>query len=321
MRKRRPGLNERPASGGFPLRAFRYEIVSPVLAVLFVLAAWGYAFAAPVTIEGHYLITNFPEVLLLMVIGIFVGCIGTLIGAGGGFIVVPVLMLFFGFSPQHAIGTSIAVVFLNALSGTFSYISQKRIDYELGIKFAVAAVPGVFAGALLAQKFSLIVFSVLFGILLLSMAYIVLFVREFHLECRNSMDAPRTRVLCDAFGKVHTYDPDLSIGLAGSFFVGIISGLFGIGGGIIHVPFMSFIRMPVHVATATSHFIITITSFFGTLVFLGLNKIDLDYSIFIGVGTIIGAVLGARMAVTTHADIIKKIIGFILIVLALKLIF
>ena len=304
------------------MRLFKAHIIaSAFLTLLLVLITGNYSFAAPVTIEGHYLITNFPEVMLLMVIGMFVGCIGTLIGAGGGFIIVPILMIFFGFTPQHAIGTSIAVVFLNALSGTFSYISQKRIDYELGIKFAVAAVPGVIAGALLAQKLSLTVFSIVFGIFILSMAYVVLFMREFHLVCRNTMDAPKTRVLCDTFGKVHTYDPDLSLGLAGSFFVGTISGLFGIGGGIIHVPFMSFIRIPVHIAAATSHFIITITSFFGTIMFLGLNKIDMDYSIFIGIGTIIGAVLGARIAVTTHSEIIKRIIGFILIALALKLIF
>ena len=54
-------------------------------------------------------------------IGASVGVVGTLIGVGGGFIVVPILLIFYGFSPQHAIGTSMVVVFLNALSGTFSH--------------------------------------------------------------------------------------------------------------------------------------------------------------------------------------------------------
>ncbi len=291
------------------------------LAVLFILLTTSDAFAVPGTAKGHHMITTVPELILLIISGILVGILGTLIGAGGGFLHVPMLIIFFGFSPQHAIGTSIAIVFLNALSGTFSYITQKRIDYELGIKFAVAAVPGVIIGALLAQRFTLHVFSVLFGLLLIAMSYIVLSMKEFYLVCENTTEVPRTRVLCDSIGQVHTYTPDLSIGFAGSFFVGVISGLFGIGGGIIHVPFMNFIRIPIHIATATSHFIIVITSFFATLVFLGLNQIDLNYFIFIGIGTILGAGLGAKLAVITHYQVIKKIIGFVLLLLAVKLIF
>ena len=82
----------------------------------------------------------------------------------------------------------------------------------------------------------------------------------------------------------------MSIGLAGSFFTGIFSGLFGIGGGIIHVPLMySVLGMPVHIATATSHFILAITSLFAVIIFTGMHEIDLDFAIFIGVGAILGA--------------------------------
>ncbi len=298
----------------------RNKSIQFFLVATFVLLTVDYSFAGPIVAKGHHLIATVPEFLLLIFIGILVGILGTLIGAGGGFLHVPMLIIFFGFSPQHAIGTSIAIVFLNALSGTFSYIDQKRIDYELGIKFAVVAVPGVIIGASLAQKFTLNVFSIIFGLLLISMAYILLCTKEFYLVCENAIEAPRTRVLCDSIGQVHTYNPDLSVGFAGSFFVGAISGLFGIGGGIIHVPLMNFIRLPIHIATATSHFIIVITSFFATLVFFGLNQIDLDYFIFIGIGTIIGAFLGAKIAVFTPSEIIKKTIGFVLVLLALKLI-
>ncbi len=296
-------------------------IIGIFLSAVFILITAGDSFAVPASVKGHHIITDFYEVISLLVVGIFVGVIGTLIGAGGGFLHVPMLIIFFGFSPQHAIGTSIAIVFLNALSGTFSYIAQKRIDYELGLKFSVVAVPGVIIGALLAQKFNITVFSFLFGILLAFMAYVLIFMKEFHIVRENSMELPATKILQDSTGHVHTYAPDLSVGLGGSFFIGIISGLFGIGGGIVHVPLMNFIGIPVHISTATSHFIITITSFFGSLIFYGLAQIDMDYAVFLGIGTIIGAVYGAKLALITPSATIKKVIGSILVLVSLKLIF
>ncbi len=269
----------------------------------------------------HDLIDSFFEIIPIVILGVIIGGVGTLIGAGGGFLVVPLLIIFYGFSPQHAIGTSMAVVFLNALSGTFSYMSQKRIDYELGIKFSVFAAPGVVIGALAAQQFSLVMFSILFSLLLLIMSYILIFTREFYLICGNAATAPKERVVYDAVGEVHTYSPDLSIGCSGSFLVGIVSGLFGIGGGLIHVPLMSFLGIPIHIAAATSHFMIVISSFFGLIIFAGLKTIDLDYAVFIGIGTILGAYFGASIAVMTESEKIKKIIAFMLLLVAVKLIF
>ncbi len=268
----------------------------------------------------HDVITAPYQVIPLVVLGFIVGNVGTLIGAGGGFIIVPLLMILYGFSPQHAIGTSMVVVFLNALSGTFAYMAQKRIDYELGIKFSVFAVPGVVTGAFAAQSFNVTVFSVLFAFLLLLLAYSLIFVEEFYLICENSGIVPKRRMIYDAVGKVHVYSPDVSIGYAGSLLVGIISGLFGIGGGLIHVPLMSFLGIPIHIAAATSHFMIVITSFFGVLIFAGLKTIDIDYAIFLGVGSIAGAYFGAKLALLTRSNVIKKVIASILVLVVLKLV-
>ncbi|MBF0566857.1 MAG: sulfite exporter TauE/SafE family protein, partial [Nitrospirae bacterium] len=204
----------------------------------------------------HNLIRDFFDLVPVIVTGVFVGGVGTLVGAGGGFLLVPILLLFYGFTPQHAIGTSTAVVFLNALSGTFSYISQQRIDYEIGIKFSVVAVPGVIIGAYLSRYFNVVVFSIVFAMFLLAISYSLVFVKEFNLVCSKNKIEPKTRVVCDSMGEVHTYSPDMSIGLGGSFLVGIMSGLLGIGGGLIHVPLMSFLGIPIHIAAATSHLII-----------------------------------------------------------------
>ncbi len=262
--------------------------------------------------------TGVANAFLLVIVGIFVGAVGTLVGAGGGFLVVPILIIFYGFSPQLAVGTSMAVVFLNALSGTFSYMVQSKVDYELGVRFAVAAVPGIVIGAVAAQAANMTFFSVLFSCLILTMAYLLVFVKDLQLVTAAAGVA-RARIIRDSYGGEHVYTTDLSIGTGGSFLVGVISGLFGIGGGIIHVPLMNFIGLPVHIATATSHFIITITSFIGTLVFLGLRTVEIDFALPLGIGAIIGAYVGANLALVTEAEAIKKIIALLLLLGAVRL--
>ena len=71
-------------------------------------------------------------------LGFLIGAFGTLVGAGGGFLLVPLLVLGYGFAPADAVGTSLSLVFLNALSGSVAYLRQRRVDLSLGWKFAAA---------------------------------------------------------------------------------------------------------------------------------------------------------------------------------------
>jgi len=284
-----------------------------------ILLAAGSAMAAP-PIPAEHATLDILGAIIVFHTGVLIGVVGTLIGAGGGFIHVPVLIIFYGFSPQHAIGTSMAVVMLNAISGTFAYIAQKRIDYEIGIKYAVAASPGVFVGALLSQFFTVGSFSIIFSLLLILLSYYLFSGKEFYVVRTKVAQAPSTRHLTDATGEEFSYAPDMSVGFSASILIGIFSGLFGIGGGIIHVPLMySVLAIPVHIATATSHFILAITSFLGFIVFVGLGYVDLDFAVLLGIGTIIGATFGAWLSLKTHPYVIKKVIALCLFLLALRL--
>src|SRR3954452_7456191 len=107
------------------------------------------------------------EVIGFLLFGIFVGTYGTLVGAGGGFIIVPVMLLVYHATPQQASATSLAVVFFNALSGTLAYARQGKVDYRTGWRFAAATVPGAIIGVYVQSFFSGRFFSALFGALLL----------------------------------------------------------------------------------------------------------------------------------------------------------
>lgn len=98
-----------------------------------------------------------------------VGTFGTLIGAGGGFILVPVLLLLYpDKSPETITSISLAVVFFNTLSGSFAYAKMKRIDYKSGVIFAVSTIPGSVLGAFTTSLIPRNVFDGVFGVLLIA---------------------------------------------------------------------------------------------------------------------------------------------------------
>src|SRR5262249_40900517 len=160
-------------------------------------------------------------------------------------------------------------------SGSAAHARQKRIDYRTGAGFALATMPGAIAGALVVSHLSRGAFDALFGAALIGIAGFVMIrtsVRTLHVvPVRPGMT---TRVLVDAHGLTYEYSFFQWQGLAISAGVGFLSSLLGIGGGIIHVPaLVEFLNFPVHIATATSHFVLVAMSLEGTLVHLATGEL------------------------------------------------
>src|SRR5690349_17576104 len=112
--------------------------------------------------------------LAFVVLGVGLGTFGTIIGAGGGFLLVPILLLL-GWEHTQAAATSLFMVTANAVSGSISYWRQKRIDLATGWRFALATVPGALIGSAVSHLLTGRVFSLIFGILLLLMAVYLFF--------------------------------------------------------------------------------------------------------------------------------------------------
>jgi uncharacterized membrane protein YfcA len=264
--------------------------------------------------------------LLLIPAGFVLGAFGTLIGAGGGFLLVPVLLLAFPEeSPATVTSVSLAVVFFNALSGSWAYWRQRRIDLRTGLAFAAAATPGAVIGALVVGRLSRGIFDPLFGGALVLLA-LLLIVRP---GARSDAPVPfrqgmTKRALVDASGTRYAYNFYLWQGVILSIAVGFLSSLFGIGGGIVHVPIMvELLHFPVHIATATSHFILAIMALAGTLTHLADGNLGpehgLNQVLLLTVGVVPGAQLGAKLSHRVQGPLIIRLLGVALLIVGVRL--
>ena len=247
------------------------------------------------------------EYLWLIPLGFVIGAYGTLIGAGGGFLLVPLLLFLYpAETPETITSISLAVVFFNALSGSIAYARQKRIDYRSGLIFSVATVPGAILGAVTTTYLSRRFFDALFGLLMIA-ASIFLVARPAKKSGREPAARGRhiARLVVEANGTQHSFSYNLTLGIAISLLVGYLSSLLGVGGGFIHVPaLVHLLNFPVHIATATSHFILAVMAFTGTAVHVinGTFAHGIRRTAALAVGVLIGAQLGARMSDRVHGD-------------------
>ncbi len=263
-------------------------------------------------------------VALLVVLGVGVGVFGTLVGAGGGFILTPVLLLVYpNDSPATITAISLVVVFFNALSGSAAYAWQRRIDYRSGVAFAAATVPGAIAGALLVAVAPRRLFDGLMAVLLGGLAA-WLFVGLRGPRDPLSHAAGSARTITDREGTTYRYAVPVRRGMAFSVVVGFVSSFLGIGGGIIHVPLLiGALGFPVHVATATSHFVLANMSAVGTVTHVVTGDFTggtgIHRSIALSVGVVAGAQLGALLSQRLRGAAIQRLLAFALAALAVRL--
>jgi uncharacterized membrane protein YfcA len=238
-------------------------------------------------------------------------------------LLVPILLFLYPQESAAAITSiSLTVAFLNALSGSVAYGRLKRIDYRSGILFSLASAPGAAIGAFINTTLSRNIFQIVFGGCLIIVA-IYLMVRPERLKSGPVISAGKmTREIIDSNGNVFSYSFSLPVGMAIAFGVGLISGLLGIGGGIMEVPALTqFLAFPTHVATATSQFLVTITSLaaVATRVASGVLAEGFVRAAVLSVGAVIGAQIGARLSHRISGAWIVRLLAGALALVAIRL--
>jgi uncharacterized membrane protein YfcA len=248
-------------------------------------------------------------------LGFIVGLYGTLIGAGGGFLLVPVLLLLMpDLDPATVTSTSLAVVFFNAYSGTLAYIRMRRIDYFAAVVFILAGLPGAILGPILAHRLPRAGFEPAFGFVLLAVGLWLAWQPLGGIASATQSGGARGN-------NGATFNT--LVGATGSAYIGLVSTLLGIGGGVIQVPFLvRVLRFPPHVATATSQLVLAVLALVATVVHLclGAYQTGVDRTTYLAVGVMMGAPIGAILSTRVRGSALVRLLALALCIVGLRLI-
>lgn len=264
-------------------------------------------------------------ILILLITGLIAGTIGSLVGLGGGVIIVPVLLYLGMFldtlevTPQIAVGTSLIVIIITAISSTLSYSKQKKIDYKSGLIFFAASGPGAIAGAYFNAFLDMKLFQLYFGTFIILIS-ILLMVKD-RLPAVSIKGPGLIQRQMTEENEKHVYSYSLAWALPIAFAVGALSGLFGIGGGALMVPAMILMfRFPPKIAIATSMFMILFSSISGSIYHIAAGNVDWLLLVGLLPGAWFGGKFGAYLAKKLKSKGIVIALRLVLIVVGVRLI-
>ena len=250
------------------------------------------------------------------------GGFGSLVGIGGGLIIVPLLSVVLGQDVKVAIAASLIGVIATSLSASPRYIRSGLADRRLGVYLLVAASVGGLTGGLTASVLDGRTLSLLFGVLLVAVALQML--RETRRsQPATALPAGPAGGFASSFieptsGQLVEYRATrLGLGAAASFVAGNVSGLLGVGGGVINVPTMNVLmRVPIRVATTTSTYMLAATAAASSVVYAVSGQLDPLVAAPVVLGVIVGARAGARLSMRVPQDTLRLLFVVVALIFA-----
>jgi hypothetical protein len=253
-------------------------------------------------------------VITLFATALAAGGVGAILGLGGGILLIPVLTLFFGIDMRYAMGASIVSVIATSSGAAAAYLRTSLSNVRIGLFLALATVSGALLGALLAGVVPIRVLQLLLG---LALAYsTAATLRQLHVELPEAGHADPLALRFNLEGSYYDvvldrevkYRPTrVRLGFGAMFGAGLLSGLLGIGSGAFKVLAMdSFMRLPMKVSTATSNFMIGITSAASAGVYFARGDIHPMLASPVAVGVLVGAALGTRIMARLRNTTVRK---------------
>jgi uncharacterized membrane protein YfcA len=280
------------------------------------------------------------ELILLICGGAIAGAFGALLGLGGGVLMVPLLTLGFGLPLREAVGASLVCVIVTSSAAASVYLQRDIANLRLGMTLEMFTAIAALAGGLVAFILPDRVLALMFAALLLYVAITMARARE----ARDSgpgdgPDAAQPTLAgadttCDDTGADTTGDRGLAAALSGpgyrvrnlgrgalgSLLAGLVSALFGVGGGIVKVPVMNLVMgVPIRVATATSNLMIGVTASAGGLVYLFRGGIDPYVAAPAAVGVFAGASLASRLSDRVDLRMLRLLFVAVMVVTAAQM--
>lgn len=247
-------------------------------------------------------------VILIALGSVFAGLYGSLLGLGGGIILIPLLTLGFKLPIHTAIGASIVGVIATSTGSAITYVREGKSDIRLGMTLELATTIGAITGALLAGFFSQELLYILFSLLLFYITF--------------SMARKKETAATKDIGEARKQYKRLPLGMSLSGLAGLMSGLLGVGGGIIKIPAMYIIMgVPLPIAIATSNFMIGVTATASALIYFNRGDIHPLVAAPASIGIFVGALIGARISHKLPKNLLRWLFVAVALYTAIQMIF
>jgi uncharacterized membrane protein YfcA len=263
-----------------------------------------------------------PTTLTLVASGALTGLIGALLGLGGGVFLVPLLTLVLGLPIRTAIGASLISVIATASASSTFNLNRGLVNMRLGLVLEVATTIGGLTGGLLAALMTQRQLFLVFGVTLVGMGLLVLLRSGRRNVIADSDTAPGLlggRLQEGERAYVYRVKR-LPLGLGASLGAGAISGLLGVGGGIVKVPALTtFCGVPIRVAAATSAFMIGVTAAASSFIYWNRGDIAPSISAAVALGALPAGLLGARLSERFEARFLKILMALVLLLVGARM--
>ncbi len=261
--------------------------------------------------------------LLMIVGGAAAGLFGSLLGLGGGILIVPLLTLGFGLELREAVGVSLVSVIMTSSVAAGVYLERHIADLRLGMRLELFTAIGAFIGGSIAFLIDERWLSALFAALL---GYVAISMLRAKPSAPTPAPAPDRPV-----SDVPTAEPpvparpsyevrNMPIGIVGATGAGVASALLGIGGGLVKVPLMHLaMGIPLRVATATSNLMVGITAAASAVIYVNRGEVDPFVAGPTAIGVFIGASVGARVAHRIDLRVLRWLFVVVLLYTAIQM--
>lgn len=263
--------------------------------------------------------------ILLLLTSIFAGFIGSLIGLGGGIIIVPVLTLIYHIDIRYAIAASLISIVATSSGAAASYLKDSLTNLRLAVFLEIGTVTGAIFGFIISSYIQSKILFLLFGILLVVSALLTLKTRTETISETSHPWADKLKLNSgypEKNGQWINYKVEqVPQGLVMMFGAGILSALLGIGSGIFKVLAMDkMMKIPIKASSATSNFMIGVTASASAGAYLLRGDIQPEIAAPVAVGIIIGSFFGAKAMVKMSSYRIRQIFVIILLITSVQMI-
>ena len=278
---------------------------------------------------------SLAQSLILAVLGLANGLVSAISGGGGGLFVLPLMVATLSDPHDVLIGSVFVAYLVSSVSGLIAYARRGLVDYKTGAILAIPTIPGVVIGTFLETSISDFEFTFGLGLITIVLSLTMYLTQiktrassnptpSSHQRTENgqtSFNARNIRVITDRSGRIFTYTPKLVMGALLNFAAGLISGTFGAGAAIIIVPAMiMFVRMPGHVAIASSRIVLLALNVGAIATHVSTGAINYLYALALSVGAIVGIYFGAKVVFKMSPTFLTKIMVAIYVLIGAYLV-